>query len=468
MARPSSAKFFSLLLCVGLPLTVAAADKGFLPGTTLDYQGVSPGLGGPIQLAPFKYIPPAGASGKSRQADIDLPKRTPDQQRLVELNTAGDYQALGAQGLALMANDKLDDELQLMIANSLAWTGRLKEAISVYLGLTKGKYTNDANIGLANIHRWSGRDDLAAPIYRGILASDPGNADALEGQVLTERELMPRTTLSFGASNDSSDMRRRSGTVNHRWRDASGAGIYEVETSKVRDALPTSEARQQDVSFRYQNLSMALKPSLELSMPTQEQRALFGSLRINLHDDQVALQAGRVNWGRLATNPNALASGLTALHVALSAGHNFSFGKLTGRVNYYNISDGNTIVTSNLNVDSSWRPLGSSFKPFFGVETRYAKFNTSNYWSPAVGSGAAYVGLKGEWTAADWSLYSSGQVNAPFWGEAGNGWSVSAGGKRWFSNDMAISMNVWAMANHRDNSAYRAQAASINLEKLWK
>jgi hypothetical protein len=467
-ARPFKTKFLPLLLCLGLPLIAAADDKGVLPSTSFDYLGVSPSLGGPIQLAPFKYIPPAGAANKAKQPGIDLPKRSPDQQRLIDLGAAGDYQAVGTQGLVLMANAKPDDELQLMIANSLAWTGRLNEATSVYQGLIKGEYANDANIGMANIQRWRGRDDQAAPFYRSVLASEPANADALEGLTLSERELSPRTTLSFGGSNDSSDMQRRSATVNHRWRDASGANIFEVETSKVRDALPTSAASQQDVSVRYQNLSMALKPSLELSMPSQENRTLFGSLRINFYDDQVALQAGHINWGRLATNPNALASGLTASHAALSVGQNFPFGKLTGRVNYYNISDGNTIVTSNLNVDSSWRPLGNNVKPFFGLETRYAKFNTSNYWSPADGSGAAYVGLRSEWTAADWSLYLSGQVNAPFWGEAGNGWSLSAGGKRWLSNDMAISMNVWAMANHRNNSAYRAQAASVNLEKLWK
>lgn len=467
-ARPFKTKFLPLLLCLGLPLTGAADDKGFLPSTTLDYQGVSPPLGGPIQLPPFKYIPPAGAANKAKQPGIDLPKRSPDQQRLIDLNAAGDYQAVGTQGLALMANAKLDDELQLMIANSLAWTGRLKEAISVYQGLTKGGYAKDANIGMANIQRWSGRDDQAAPIYRSVLASDPVNADALEGLALSVRELSPRTTLSFGGSHDSSDMQRRSATVNHRWRDASGANIFEVETSKVRDALPTSAASQQDISVRYQNLSLTLKPSLELSMPTQDNRTLFGSLRISLDEDQTSLQVGHVNWGRLATNPNALASGLTASHAALSAGYNFPFGKLSGRFNYYNISDGNTILTSNLNVDSSWRPLGNNFKPFFGIESRQAKFNTSNYWSPASGSGTAYVGLKGEWVAADWTLYSAGQVNLPLFGEAGNGWSVSAGGKRWLSNDVAISMNLWAMASHRDNSAYRAQAASVNLEKLWK
>lgn len=468
VGRPFNTKFLPLLLCLGLPLIAAADDKGVLSSTMLEYQGVSPSLGGSIQLAPFKYIPPAGVVNKAKQPGIDLPKRSPDQQRLVDLAAAGDYQAVGTQGLDLMTNVKLDDELQLVIANSLAWTGRLNEAISVYQGLSKGEYAKDANIGIANIQRWSGREDQAAPMYRAVLASDPVNADALEGLALSVRELSPRTTLSFGGSNDSSEMQRRSATVNHRWRDTSGASVFEVETSKVRDELPTSAASQQDLSVRYQNLSMALKPSLELSMPSQENRTLFGSLRINLYDDQVALQAGRINWGRFATNPNALASGLTASHAALSVGKNFSFGKVSGRVNYYNISDGNTVVTSNLNVDSSWRPLGNNVKPFFGLETRYAKFNKPNYWSPADGSGAAYVGLKSEWSAADWSLYFAGQVNAPFWGEAGNGWSMSAGGKRWLSSEMAISMNVWGMSSRRDNSSYRAQAASVNLEKLWK
>jgi hypothetical protein len=54
------------------------------------------------------------------------------------------------------------------------------------------------------------------------------------------------------------------------------------------------------------------------------------------------------------------------------------------------------------------------------------------------------------------------------WGDAGNGWGVSTGGKRWLSSDVALSLNLWAMSGWRDNSNYKAQAASMTLEKLWR
>ncbi len=438
-----------------------------MSGGATDAQGITAPPGGLIQLAPFQYIPPAG-SAKNRQQEADAPKRSPEQQRIMEFNLAGDYQNAGTQGLALLEKEKLDDELQLIIANSLAWTGRLKEAAAAYQGLTKGKFANEANVGLANIHRWRGRDDQAAPLYRNVLASDSANVDAQEGLALAERELSPRTMVSMGGSSDSSDMQRRLGTVNHRWRNSANTSIMEVETSLVRDTLMPNQTQQQDVSLRYQDLAMALKPSLELSLPTKENRTLFGTVRLTLDEDQSTIQLGRVNWGRIASNPNALAAGMSASYAGAIGRRDLGWGKVVGRLNYYNISDGNTIFTSSLNVDLAWRPLGSHYKPFFGIETREAKFNTRNYWSPEQGSGTAYAGLMGEWSGADWTFYASGQLSQPLFGDAGAGWSALAGGRLWVSNDVALSMNLWSMASWRDNSAYRAQSASVNLEKLWR
>jgi len=465
---PFKVRLLPVMLCIGMPMVVVADDRVMLPDSTLDYPSAAPALGGVNQLAPFKYIPPASSAGKTPQAGVDVPKLNPDEQRIADQYAAGDYQAAGTAGLALMSKQKTDDALQLMIANSLAWTGRLEEARPVYEGLAKGKNADAANLGLANLHRWRGRDDQAAPLYRNVLASDPSNADALEGLALAGRELSPRTTLSFGGSSDSTEEDRRFATLNHRWRDSSGTQIFEVETSKVRDALPGTKADQQDVSVRYQNLNMAFKPRFELSMPTQDNRTLFGSVRLNLNQDRTLIQLGRVNWGRIAVNPNALAQGLTANHLGGSTWQDFSFGRVSGLVNYYHISDGNNILAANLNVDPAWRPIGKVVKPFFGMGTREAKFNAPDYWSPVQGSGVVYAGLKGEWGEADWSFISSGQLSRRLYGDAGNGWSVSAGGKRWISKDVAISMNLWAMASRRDNSAYRARSVSVNLEKLWQ
>lgn len=473
MTRPTKSmagKLVALMFCHALPMVSLADTTDFSPSALGGRQNNATSPGDSLPLAPFRYIPPSGPESvdKTRPAELALPKRSPDQQRIIDLSAAGDYQAAGTEGLALISKEQPDGELQLIIANSLAWTGRLKEAIPTYQGLSDGKYANPAAVGLANVLRWRGRDDQALPLYRSVLSSDPSNAGALEGLDLAMREISPRTLLSFGRGSDSSDEQRQSVTINHRWRDRGGSNIMEVETSAVKDTLPGIEAKQQDVTLRYQSLSLALKPSLELSMPTTEDHTLYGGVRIKLFDDQVAVSGGRVNWGRMATNPKALASHLSATHAGVTAAKDFSLGKLVARVDYYDISDGNTILSSGLHLASAWRPLGGHFKPFLGIETRGAKFNTLSYWSPDQGSGTAYAGVLGEWGAADWNLYASGQAGVRLFGDAGTSWSWSAGGKRWISNDVALSVNLWSLDSWRNNAAYRAQAATINLEKLWR
>jgi hypothetical protein len=383
----------------------------------------------------------------------------------VDLNNAGDYQAVGTAGLALQASGGMDDELKLIFANSLAWTGRLTQAMQAYQGLTGGKLAKEANIGLANIDRWLGYDHRAIPIYRSVLDIDPENPDALLGLELASRELSPRTLLTYGGSIDSSNLNTRAVTANHRWRDSTGANIMEVETSRFRASLPTIEADQKDATFRYRSLDREYKPSFELSTIGN---AVFGGVGASYGDRPILAELGYINWGRFSSNPNAIAANLTATHLGLQASHGFSFGKLVGRLDGYGISDGNSIWTSSLRLSPNWRPLGSHFKPLLGIETRDAKFNTLNYWSPALGYGSMYVGLLGEWGGADWNLYASGQIGRPLYGEAGDSWSWTAGGKWWVISDVAVSLSLWGLSNQRDNANYRANTFLVGLEKLWR
>lgn len=452
------------ILCLALALGGFAHAADLVPSGGPDLSGAS---GGPVLLAPFKYIPSLGVSAKT-EPDAVVPKRSEAQQRILDLNAAGNYQAIAQEGHALLAKDKPDDELQLIFANSLAWTGHLQSAVVAYDALSKGKYANQATLGMANADRWMGRDDLALPLYKDLLGRDPGNADALEGLELVTRELRPRTTVSLGDSGDSSNMQRQSTTVSHRWRGKDGSTITEIETSGVKDTIPTRQAKQQDVTARYQDLGLALKPSIELNMPTDDDRSLYSSLKISLDDDQETIEVGKVNWGRLANNADALASHLSASHLGLTTSRYMALGRLSGRIDYYDISDGNNIVSGRLYFHPAWRPLGTAYKPFVSVESRQAKFNTAKYWSPADGSVSMYVGMLGDWATADWNIFVSGQYGVGVSGEAGNGWGLSAGGKRWLSNDLALSMNLWSMSTWRDRSNYRAQSATLTLEKLWR
>lgn len=446
---------------------VAVRASETLTGGGLEPQGSTSPSGGPVILTPFKYIPPPGP-GKKQASETAPPKRTPEQQRVIELNAAGNYQAIANEGVPKGVGDKPDEELQLIFANSLAWTGNPRAAVAAYKVLSSGVYANEAMVGTANVERWSGRDDLALPMYEKVLQRDPGNADAREGAELASRELSPRTSLSFGSASDSSDMQRQSATVKHRWRGANGSTIMEVETGTVDDALPARKVSQQDITLRYQDLALVLKPSIELSVPSGSGQTLYASVKIQFDEDRETVEVGRVNWGKLVTNANALVANLSASHIGLSATRNFAPGSVLGRIDYYDISDNNSIVSGRLQFNSAWRPLGSHVRPFASLESRRAKFNTLNYWSPEQGSTSLYGGLLAEWGVAEWNIYSSAQYGVGLSGEAGNGWSVAGGGKRWVTNDLALSMNLWSMSTWRDNSNYRAQSATVTLEKLWR
>ncbi len=461
-------KFFAPIVLIGLlaPSAGSAQNIGFSSPPGAAAKGADPGVGSGW-IEPFKYV---GNADKAPEENV--PKRVPAQQKIVDLANSGDYQEAGTQGMALMASEKLDDELQLIIANSLAWTGRVAEAVPAYQGLTRGKFANEANVGMANINRWRGRDDLALPLYQNVLASDPANADALEGFEMASRELSPRTTWGVMGSSDSSELKRSMGSLNHRWRDASGANIFEVEIAGYKDWMPgPSIAYQQEATLRFQSLGMELKPSLELSLPTRIASGVYGTARVKLLDDQVTLGVGRVNWGKLSVNPRAtFPTTLSASYLGASVNQSFALGSVQGRIDYYGISDGNSVVSHSVNLNPAWRPLGKSIKPFVGIEGRSASMlsPSGSYWAPVNGSGTAYAGVMGEWGAAEWNLFASVQMGLPLYGDAGDSWSVSAGGKRWLTNDLALNLNLWSMTSWRDNSSYRAQSANVNLEKLWR
>jgi tetratricopeptide (TPR) repeat protein len=429
-----------------------------------------------ISQAP--YISPSGAAvvdprpaapkATDAKPQSGEPARSPAAQLVADLNKEEKYYEVGTEGLALLAKEKPDDELKLMIANSLAWTGRYKEAQGVYQSLLAGGLANDAKVGLANIQRWRGRDDLALPVYREVLAADAANEGASEGQALALRELRPRTTLNAGKFSDSSNVGRKAATATHRYRDGKGPNVIELEVGRVQDSNPTLETKENTFTGRYTANTLALKPTFTLGLSNVEKdRGLYGGARIRVGEHEDIIEAEKINWGVLATNPLAVQGRLSANHIGLQGTRNTSYGSVTGRFDHYDISDGNTIMTGTLRLASNWRPLGNNVKPFAGIEFREAKFFSPSYWSPNEGFGSYYGGLLAEWDSPDSTFYASGQVGERLYGEAGRSWSLSLGGKYWLGNDLSAGFALWSMASRRNNADYRARSANVIMEKLW-
>jgi tetratricopeptide (TPR) repeat protein len=453
----------------GRPLDVVQ-----LEANALQYQYVVPEVvQSPVQ-SPVKTRerPVSTLRGK-----VVLGKPSQAFQPLHDLAAKGDYAAVATQGMALLTREKLDDQTHLLVANSLAWAGHLDDAVTQYQavlqtqgGQLESQIARDASVGLGNVYRWRGHDEQAVPLYDAVLALDPKNAAALEGLNLAKRELRPRTLVTLGASGDSSDAKRRNISVNQRWRDASGKHIFEVEGAALSETVLAASARDRELTLRYQSLALPFQPKFELSGQGNPENKLFGSLQLYFGGVQNTLEIGRVNWGRLASNANALQAGLTANHLGVGATIEGEYGQLSGRFDYYGISDENTIIGSGIRYTPAWRPLGSHFKLFTGTETRDASQGAANnsYWSPVAGFGTLYGGLFGEWGGANWNLYGSGQIGFHLFGEAGTNWSLSAGGKRWLGDDYALGLSLFRLSSSRDNASYNAKAITMTLEKLWK
>jgi tetratricopeptide (TPR) repeat protein len=435
-----------------------------LCGTGLAQTSATPALLAPpadrlsLTTSPMLGLSPAQKDALERAAEVE------------KLYADVKHEAAGTAGLALVRQGvSISDDLRLKIANSLAWTGRLNEAYAQYELLLNGRFDGEARLALANATRWRGRADLAMPMYSQVLALDPDNTGAREGLALGERELRPSTTVSLGQSADSGDMKRRYLTVSHRWRDAAGTRIFEVETRAMQDRIDPVSLRvpQADVTLRFQPLDVPLEPRVYVNLQGAPHSSVYGGARLKLGEGATHVQVDRLNWGAAAVSARALDAGLSAYHAGVESRHGLSAGEVYGRASVFRISDGNTLLTTSLKFTPSWQPLGPGIKAYVVTDTRDVRFNTPNYWSPVIGSGTASLGLLGEWSSNDWFFYTVGQLGRPLYGEAGNSWSASAAARRWLSKDYALGINVWGLSSVRDGANYRARSVSVNMEKLW-
>lgn len=386
------------------------------------------------------------------------------------LYTEGRHEAAGTLGANLIAEGaKVPDALRLKIANGLAWSGRSAAASEQYRLLLNGPYDSQARFALASALRWQDRSDLAQNMYRQVLAQEPGNAGARDGLIYADRGLRPSTTFGLTHNRDNGGLRRNAGMVTHRWRNAAGNEIYEVEGRVLDDHLdpPGLHVRGRNGAIRYQDLDAPLAPRWSLDFNSGAANGLFGGVRLRLEDGPTYLYLERLAWGVVALSPRALELGQTALHVGLETQQGFTYGSLYARASLYNVSDSNRVLSTSARFTPWWRPLGVNFKPYVALDTRDVRFNTVNYWSPAAGSGVASLGLQGDWSDTDWYLTAAGQFGRPLYGEAGNVWSGSAAGKRWISRDYALGFNLWGMSSWRDGLNYRARSLNLTLEKLW-
>lgn len=400
--------------------------------------------------------------------DPDDIERDPTAQNIFDLYLKEDYAAVITQGLPLLSVYPKDAQLRLIIANCLSWnTTRYTHAIELFKSLLNGPYARDASLGLANSYRWSGRDDLALPLYKILIAEEPDSSDIQDGLVLAERAMRPRTLFSIGRAGDTNNMRRNEAVVAHQWRSETGNSLYEVELGGTNDRMPDLGINQRNVTLRYQNFDLPFKPTFEVAEQTTPKQTTFGGVHLEL-TDTTKLTLNRVNWGLLSFNAKAEEANLSASHAALATNQSGELGSLRARVDYFGVSDGNTVLMSNLQYTPSWRPLGKNFKTFVGIQTRNQSDYSPLYWSPMNGSyGVYFAGVQAEWSSDTSSLYATAQAGNRLYGEGSRNWGLAAGGRSMLTPDFALGVKLSYYAGGQYGPTFSYASALVTIEKFW-
>jgi tetratricopeptide (TPR) repeat protein len=406
-------------------------------------------------------------SATAQQAQASQTVQPATTEQIMQMYSAGDYRAVAKLGSERLRLEPNNTDLRISVANSYAWTGQSPQAIENYKALQGTDKENRANLGLANVYRWNGLPGLSVPLYRQVLAAEPGNKDADEGLAYAMRQLRPQTQARILYSNDSQDTERQALAIAQRWTDPSMQHVFELEASALRDERNELRVNQRDLTLGYAGVANELKPRLEITAQQKPRNSLFASGEVQLPHTPITITAGRVNWGKMAFDPNALAANLTANHFGARVGMPTEIGILRMGYQAYRVSDDNLIQGATAQFIPAWQPLNiQQVKIFAGFEGRKARFNSPLYWSPERGNYVGTIGFSGEWLDRSWERTILVQYGVPLGGEAENSYSANAGIKHWVNESLAIGFSLSAQKAQR-TGAYRSNTAIFSVQGLW-
>ncbi|WP_108646203.1 tetratricopeptide repeat protein [Polynucleobacter rarus] len=408
-------------------------------------------------------------------SDVDevlLKKRLDDVYTMYE---KGNSSGVIEDGVPLLKVFPNETRLRFALANSLVWsTPRFEEAIALYKTLLTSEYAKESKLGLANAYRWTSRDDLAMPYYRELIAANPEDENVNEGYKLSTMAMRAMTTYSFGTSSDSNTMQRNEASVSHKFRNEKGE-FFEVSIRGIRDTTPSlvdtngnsqeTIANQRSMTFRYQNINLPLSPTFELTAQTKDNSNAFGGVELQINKS-TKLVLNRINWGVLSFNANAAAANLSAGHAALESSYVGRLGSVSGRVDYFAISDGNHVTSSYFQASPSFS-IGKNIKPFIGIQTRDQAQYSPVYWSPMEGYGVYFGGLRTEWTNNVTTLSISAQYGMKLYGDGARNYSVFTKARTKVTDDFAASITAAYSAGGAYGPEYTYSSIMGTIEQLW-
>ncbi len=387
-----------------------------------------------------------------------------------EINQAyetGAYTRAAKLGASALIKDPGNNQLRLIVANSLAWSGRLDAALEQYEKLFGTALDSAGKIGVANILRWRGRANEAEPIYESILQRDPNNAQAIEGKKLTDRELRPQVFKGLQITRETGGFSRiESSTMYSRYTDdrsirwGAGYALGKDRKAPVADKYAA-------INGYIHALNWPTTPRLDLSVADGFYKTrLYGLLAVDLIPNTLGVRAGLVNWGHLASNSRAQADGLFARRFGLFWNLDGQLGELKTKLDAYRVSDDNFVWDAEAIYTPSWQPAPQWFTWYTGAYVKAADKTVPNYWSPAGTYGLALLGLKKSWYYGRGDVSLGLQAGFKLTDQARNNLSFSANGKYWITESTALGFDLYANSSPRP-AEYKQRSLAINLLRLW-
>ncbi|OLE19547.1 MAG: hypothetical protein AUG50_03480 [Betaproteobacteria bacterium 13_1_20CM_3_63_8] len=381
----------------------------------------------------------------------------------LERYDAGDYREAARLGLAILGEVPQQHALRYAVANSLAWTGRYDPAIEQYRALLSTEYDARARIGMANVMLWSGQPDLAERHYLAVLEREPGNEEARRGATFSGRELRTALTLRLTQTQDNQQLKRDELLLTFRQWSADRALRWEVGALRDRNDSPQLSSSNRAVMGSVWAVQAPLSPRLEASVYGDD---FFGTAQLEPVRDRLRVRFGRVNWGRLAFNAQALADRLTARTLGVSGEAYPGIGIVRGRVDGYDISDGNRVVEGELQITPASQRLPMRLEWFGGVFGRGAEREDPRYWSPRPAYGLAFIGLRRGWYTDRMDANAWLRAGAGFTATAKTSWSAGLTGRYWIGRDVAVGLEAWSVDAPRP-ADYRMHQVAAFVQHLW-
>ena len=385
----------------------------------------------------------------------------------LERYQAGDYEAAARLGLEALRRAPEQHELRFAVANSLAWTGRYEPALEHYRQLVGTAYDVRARVGMANVLRWRGQPHVAEPHYLDALAAEPANKDAAEGLGLARRELRPAVLARLQHAQDNQDLRRQELALSYRrWSD-DRAWRLEAGVLAGRQQSPLGQWSPRGLFASAWAPKLAFAPQVEAAYydPDVSKARLFGSVQVEPLPERVKLRLGRVDWGRAAFSAAAVRDELTARQVGVVGESGSAVGSLRGRLDLYDVSDGNRVIDGEAQLTPEWQPLPWRLTWFGGFYGRRAEREDPRYWSPDPAYALAFLGLQRHFSFERSELSVSVRRGIHLSRTAGDSWSGGLAGRHWLRPDVAVGIEAWAISAPRP-AAYRMHQVGVFVQQV--